>query len=286
MEVSMKNIGLVLEGGGMRGLYTCGVLEFFLEEKIYFDYVIGVSAGACNAASYITRQKGRNERVNIDYIKNWRYMSLRNFILNKSLFGMDFIFDDIPNKHVIFDYEAFEKSKCRFQIGATDCNTGKPVYISKENMGTKFEALRASASLPLISPIVNYRGMELLDGGISDSVPIVKSIQDGNDKNIIVLTRNKGYRKQPVKHTGLIRSKYKNYPKLVDAIVNRHEVYNKTMDFIEKLELEGRALVIRPSEPLKVGRLEKNPDKLRALMKNGYLDMKGLEQRFERFLAE
>lgn len=268
----MQNVGLVLEGGGMRGLYTCGVMERFMEKDLYFKYVIGVSAGACNAVSYISKQRGRNEKVIIGYVKDWRYMSLRSFILTKSYFGMDFIFDEIPNKHVSFDYETFQKSPCDFLIGATDCKTGKPVYFHKEDIGEKFQALRASASLPMISPIVNYKGYELLDGGISDSIPIRKSIKDGNTKNIIVLTRNKGYRKSPSKFTGLLKRTFRKYPLFLETMMNRYKTYNETLDYIEQLEREGKVIVIRPSKELEVGRLEKDPKKLYGLLHNGYTD--------------
>lgn len=277
----MENIGLVLEGGGMRGLYTCGVLECFMEKDLYFNYIIGVSAGACNSVSYISKQKGRNEKVNINFAKDWRYLSMRNLVLKKSLFGMDFIFDEIPNKHVLFDFETFNKSECKLLIGVTDCNTGKPMYISKEDIGGKFEALRASASLPLISPIVNFKGCELLDGGISDSIPILKAIEDGNRKNIIILTRNHEYRKSPVKFTGLLKYRYRKYPKLIETMLNRHINYNKTLDYIEKLENEGKVLVIRPSKKLEVGRIERDKDKLYELFHNGYNDTK---DRFDRIM--
>jgi len=282
----MKNVGLVLEGGGMRGLYTCGVLEYFMENDLYFNYVIGVSAGACNAVSYISRQKGRNEKVIIGFVKNWRYMSLRSFILSKSYFGMDFIFDEIPNKHVLFDFETFYKSPGIFLVGATDCQSGKPIYLNKDDLGEQFQALRASASLPMLSPIVNYKGYELLDGGISDSIPIKKSIKDGNTKNIIVLTRNIGYRKSPGKFNALLKLKYKNYPLLIETMLDRYKNYNETLDYIGHLEDEGKAIVIRPSEALKVDRLEKNPKRLYGLLHNGYNDAKSSYERIIEFISQ
>lgn len=281
----MQNVGLVLEGGGMRGLYTCGVLEYFMEKDLYFNYVIGVSAGACNAASYVSRQKKRNEKVIIGFVQDWRYMSIRNLILSKSYFGMDFIFDEIPNKHVLFDFETFYKSPSAFLVGATDCRTGKPMYLNKEDLGNKFQALRASASLPMISPIVKYKGYELLDGGLSDSIPIEKSINDGNSKNIIVLTRNKGYRKRPAKFTTLLKLKYKKYPLLIETMLNRYRKYNETLDYIEQLENQGQAIVIRPSKELEVGRLEKNPQKLRRLLEQGYEDTKHSYERIKEFVS-
>ena len=280
----MKNVGLVLEGGGMRGLYTCGVLEFFMEMDLYFNYVIGVSAGACNAVSYISRQQRRNEKVIIGFVKNWRYMSLRNLILSKSYFGMDFIFDEIPNKHVSFDFETFYKSPSVFLVGATDCRSGKPIYLNKDDLGEQFQALRASASLPMISPIMHYKGYELLDGGLSDSIPIRKSIRDGNTKNIIVLTRNRGYRKRPGKLNALLKLKYRNYPRLIETMLNRYKNYNKTLDYIEHLESKGKAIVIRPTKELEVGRLEKDPQKLHKLLDQGYEDTKNSYERIIEFV--
>ena len=282
----MKNVGLVLEGGGMRGLYTCGVLECFMENDLYFNYVIGVSAGACNAASYISRQLGRNEKVIIGFIKDWRYMSVRNLILSKSYFGMDFIFDEIPNKHVPFDFETFYKSPGVFLVGTTDCQSGKPMYLNKDDLGEQFQALRASASLPMLSPIVNYKGFELLDGGISDSIPIKKSITDGNTKNIIVLTRNKGYRKNPGKFNALLKLKYKNYPLLIETMLDRYKNYNKTLDYIERLENENKALVIRPSKELEVGRLERDPKKLYELLHSGYDDAANSYEKIMGFISK
>ncbi len=281
---NMKNVGLVLEGGGMRGLYTCGVLEYFMENDLYFNYVIGVSAGACNAVSYISRQQRRNEKVIIGFVKDWRYMSLRNLILSKSYFGMDFIFDEIPNKHVLFDFETFYKSPGVFLVGATDCRSGQPMYLNKNDLGEQFQALRASASLPMLSPIVSYKGYELLDGGISDSIPIKKSIKDGNTKNIIVLTRNKGYKKRPGKFNALLKLKYRNYPQLIETMLNRYKNYNETLDYIDHLEKEGKAVVIRPSKELEVGRLEKDPQKLHRLLQQGYEDTKRSYERIREFV--
>ena len=278
------NIGLVLEGGGMRGLYTCGALEFFMEKDLYFQYIIGVSAGACNAVSYISKQKGRNIKVNTGFLNNWRYMSLRNLLFEKSFFGMDFIFKEIPGKFVPFDYETFQNSPCEFLVGATDCKTGKAVYFNKDDIREGFDALRASSSLPVISPIVQFKGYELLDGGISDSIPIAKSIEDGNDKNVVILTRNKGYRKNPMKFGKLIKIKYRKYPLLIESMMNRYKKYNETLETIEELEGKGKVMVIRPSEQLKVDRIERNSAKLHELFKNGYEDGEKSYERIQEFM--
>lgn len=283
--MNMEKVGLVLEGGGMRGAYTCGALEYLMDKELYFKYIIGVSAGACNAASYISRQKGRNQKISINFVNDPRYLSFRNLLKEKSVFGMNFIFDEIPNKHVLFDYETFYNAQCKFIVGATDCNTGKPVYFNKEDVNGNFDALRASASLPLVSPIVNFKDYELLDGGISDSIPIRKSIADGNTKNIIVLTRNKEYRKSPVKYGNILKFKYKKYPLLVETMMNRYIQYNETLDFIDKLEAEGKVIVIRPSAKLQVGRLEKDTKKLNDLFQNGYEDLKNSYEKIISFIG-
>lgn len=270
----MIHTGLVLEGGGMRGLYTAGVLDFFLEKDMIFSYVIGVSAGACNATSYISRQKGRNKTVNTAFVDDWRYMSFKSLIKNGSLFGMDFIFDDIPNRIVPFDYETFYRSPVIFKIGVTDCITGKPLYFDKDNLNRNLTVLRASSSLPLLSPIVQFKGYHLLDGGITDPIPVRQAIADGYQKTVIVLTRNKGYQKEPLSNPLrlLLEKKYRKYPRFVNAMLNRYKIYNETLDYIDELEQKRQTVVIRPSKKLEVDRFEKNAEKLIALHNQGFED--------------
>lgn len=199
----MVSSGLVLEGGGMRGVYTAGVLEYFMEKELYFPYVIGVSAGACMGASYVSRQKGRNKTVNIEYVSHPQYLSLGNYIRHKQLFGMDFIFDEIPNKLVPFHYDAFLKSDQTFKVGTTDCVTGEAVYYEKNDVEMDIlTLLRASSSLPFIAPMIEYKGRKLLDGGIADSIPVKKSEEDGNVRNVVILTRNADYRKKKAAWSG------------------------------------------------------------------------------------
>ena len=179
----MMQAGLVLEGGGMRGLYTAGVLEYFMEKDLYFPYNIGVSAGACMAASYLSRQKGRNKRVNLDFVEDKRYISFSNFIRKREIFGMDFIFDEIPNRLVPFDMDTFRESPEEFVIVTTDCETGEAVYYDKTNHGDDLvKLLRASSSLPFVASSVEYKGRHLLDGGIVDPIPIKKAQADGYEK--------------------------------------------------------------------------------------------------------
>src|SRR5690625_2786952 len=204
----MVDAGLVLEGGGMRGLYTAGVLEYFMEQNLYFPYNIGVSAGACMAASYLSRQKGRNKKVNIGFIEDKRYISFSNLIKDREVFGMDFIFDEIPNRLVPFDMDTFYENSEEFVIGTTDCETGKPVYYDKTNHGEDLVLLlRASSSLPFVSSSVEYKGRHLLDGGIVDPIPIKKAQQDGFEKNVINLTKKEGTYKRLSKLKSLYKYK-------------------------------------------------------------------------------
>ncbi|MFY4776766.1 patatin-like phospholipase family protein [Metabacillus sp. RGM 3146] len=273
----MERTGLVLEGGGMRGVYTAGVLEYFMENNLYFPYVIGVSAGACIAASYLSRQKGRNHTVNIDYVSDPNYLSFQNLLKRRQLFGMDFIFDHIPNNLVPFDLEGFLQSPETFIVGTTDCETGETVYYNKEANGRDIlTILRASSSLPFIAPIVEYDNKKLLDGGITDSIPIRKSENDGNRRNLLVLTRNAGYLKKKPKMDWLVRRSFKNYPKLTEAILARYKVYNETMAYIEEQEKQGNLFIIRPSSPLEMDRIERNPAKLEKLYQQGLKDAEGL----------
>jgi predicted patatin/cPLA2 family phospholipase len=272
----MEGIGLVLEGGGMRGLYTAGVLDFFMEKGLYFPYVIGVSAGACNGASYLSRQRERSKNINVNYVGDSRYLSIKNLLTKRSLFDMDFIFKEITEELNPFDYNTFFNTKDEFVIVTTECTTGKAVYFYKSKCKDIMTVLRASSSLPFISPIVKFQGMELLDGGIADPIPIRKSIEDGNHKNVVILTRNKGYRKREFKYRLISKIVYKNYNGLTEALIKRHKIYNETIDYIEKLESRGDVFIIRPIKELKVDRIEKNVNRLIELYEMGYEDAKKL----------
>ncbi|MFC5530660.1 patatin-like phospholipase family protein [Cohnella yongneupensis] len=271
----MSSIGLVLEGGGMRGIYTAGVLEYFSEHNVYFPYTVGVSAGACMAASYLSRQLGRNRVVNVNWVSDPRYISWRNLWRKGQLFGMDFIFDEIPNALVPFDYDAFLQGQEELAIGTTDCETGEPIYYSKSDPGFDLlKVLRASSSLPFIAPIVEYGGKQLLDGGISDPIPLRQAEKDGYNRNIVILTRNADYRKSRNRFSWIVKRAYGKYPAFVDTMMRRHAIYNGTLDYIAEQERCGNTFVIRPTEPLAVGRMERNPAKLDALYLQGYKDAK------------
>ena len=265
-----EGVSLVLEGGGTRGFYTAGVFEAFMDEGIMFPYIIGVSAGAANAISYISGQPMRNRQVVENYVADPRYVSKRNLIFHRSMFNMDFIFRTIPQKHIAIDWEMFDSCDTRFLTGAMDCETGNTVWFEKDEVGSGFEAVIASCSVPVISPMVKYKGLTLLDGGVTSPIPVDRSIADGNTFHVIVLTRNAGYRKSEFRYKKLLKFIYGKYPRLVEAVLRRHEVYNRQLELCEELEKEGKAIIIRPQEPLQVERTGSDTKKLLALYDEGH----------------
>ncbi|WP_078427094.1 patatin-like phospholipase family protein [Alkalihalobacterium alkalinitrilicum] len=271
----METTGLVLEGGGMRGLYTAGVLEFFLEQKLFFPYVIGVSAGACMGASYVSKQKGRNKKVNIGLARDPRFLSFRNLLFKRQLFGMDFLFDEIPNKIVPFDYETFKKGPEQFVVGATDCETGEPLYFNKQQYNNDIlTIIRASSSLPFVAPTVAYRGKTLLDGGIIDPIPIRKAQGDGFKKNVVIMTKAEDFKRKPSRSGQVAKLLYRRYPKISELLDKRHLIYNETVALLESQEQEGTVFVIKPSIEVPVSRIERKPERLLALYELGYEDAK------------
>ncbi|WP_088105363.1 patatin-like phospholipase family protein [Halalkalibacter urbisdiaboli] len=269
----MKGTGLVLEGGGMRGLYTAGVLEYFLEQKLFFPYVVGVSAGACMGASYVSRQEGRNKQVNIGLATDKRFVSLRNYLLRRELFGMDFLFNEIPNQIVPFDFDTFFTVNDQFIVGTTDCETGEPVYFHKNSIGKEIlPVIRASSSIPFIARPVKIAGRFLLDGGLSDPIPIQKSIQDGNHKHVIIMTKSKTYRKKPSRLRPFIKRSYYKYPNIARLLSEQHIYYERACSTIETELNKGKAFVIQPSREVAVGMIERNQKKLTNLYELGYED--------------
>ena len=268
------SIGLVLEGGGMRGAYTSGVLEVLLQNAIEFPAVYGISAGACNALSYISKQPKRNFDIFYQYVADKRYISVENLYKTGSLFGFDFIFGELFHELLPFDYQTFFDSPVNLRVGATDMGTGKPVFFSKEELDEQFTAVRASSSLPFVSNIVSYRGHELLDGGCSMPIPLERSIFDGNELNVVVLTRDASYRKNPRPEfpRAVLRAKYGDYPKFVDAMMARPEAYNNELQLCRRQERAGMAVVVRPSSPIITGRYEKDPERLKSIYEMGMRD--------------
>lgn len=282
----MYEAGLVLEGGGMRGLYTAGVLDFFIEKKLAFSSCYGVSAGACHLASYMSGQRGRAYRISVDYLDDKNYCSAYSLLKTGDLFNVDMCYNQIPNELDPFDYEAAEKYPGRGVVVVTDIKSGQAKYVELKNMRRDLVAIRASASLPLVSRNVEINGKMYLDGGMSDSIPIRKSLRDGNLKNIVVLTRPDGYRKKPTSNMAIMRAKYKDYPGVVRDMENRHIVYNKSLDFVKREEKAGRAFVFRPENLIKIERIEKDPKKLRFLYLQGYYDAATRYKEMKKFLEE
>lgn len=263
--------GLVLEGGAFRGLFTAGVLDALLDIGADFKYVVGVSAGATNAYSYISKQKGRNLEIMEKFLDHKRYVGYGNLIRCKSIMDLDFVFDEIPNKHCIFDYDTFYSYDGKMLVGAFNIETGKVEYFDKDSLDDKNMILRASCAIPLMFPFAKINGKLYADGGLKDSIPIKKSIIDGNKKNVIVLTRNEGYVKKQSKANKLTYKLYKNkYPKLADVLNNRYSEYNSQIKFCEELEKKGDAIIIRPTVKMDVSRFERDKNKLKEIYNNGY----------------
>lgn len=281
----MYQAGLILEGGGMRGLYTAGVLDYFLDLGMEFQEVYGVSAGICNACSYLSKQRGRSLRVNTEYLEDPRYCGMESFLKTGDLFGADMLYDVIPNELDPYDYEIFEKYPGRAYAVVTNCETGQAEYMRLREMHEDILAVRASSSLPMVSRMVEIEGNYYLDGGISDSIPLIQSMKNGNQKNVIVLTRDPSYRKTPSKTMAAFRVRYHNYPRLIQQMEHRHIRYNKTLELIRKGQEAGRVFVIQPQKPVEIGRIEKDKEKLEALYHVGYEDARESYESLMDFLA-
>lgn len=284
----MYKAGLVLEGGGMRGLYTAGILDFFLEKGITFENCYGVSAGACHLASYMAGQIGRAYRVSTNYLNDKNYCSFYSLIKTGDLFGEEMCYHKIPEELDKFDYEGFSRYPGKGYAVVTDVKTGKPVYLQLKDLDKNIDYIRASASLPLVSRNVKIGDREYLDGGAADSIPIRKAIKDGNEKNVIILTRPQGYKKKPASasNVALMKAKYKDSPGIVKAMANRHILYNKCLRYVEKLELEGKAFVFRPESIIKIDRIEKDVKKLKVLYLQGYHDASINYELMKKFLEK
>lgn len=265
-------IGIVCEGGGMRGIYTSGVLQSFLDADFNADLLVGVSAGASNGVSYVSRQNGRCLRTNVDYVGNKKYKSIQNFIKTGSVFGWDYIFGEIPESLDPFDMEAFRANPCDFYVGATDVETGKCVYFGKEEISKGFTVLRASCSMPLLATMIEFKGRKYMDGGIRDSIPIDKAIGEGCDLIIVILTRPRDYRKKTQRLRPLIRTVYRKYPNLIKSIELRHLVYNHTLERLKRMEEEGTVIVVAPDDSLPVGRMGSNRDNMMSAYQTGLED--------------
>ena len=268
----MYQAGLVLEGGGMKGMYTAGVLDFFLDKGIEFSGVYGVSAGACHMCSYLSKQRGRALDIGIDYLDNKKYCSVHSLLTTGDLFNVKTAYYLIPEYLNPYDYAAFDKYEGRAYAVVTNIVTGKPEYLRLKDMKKDIEAVRASASLPLVSRNVKIGNKLYLDGGMTDAVPIKKSIMSGNRKNVVVLTKEEGFVRKPTTHLELMKLRYLKYPKIAEVMAERHITYNDTMAYLEEQQANGQAFVIRPKNKSDVGRIEKDAEKLKALYEEGYRD--------------
>lgn len=266
-----ENSILVLEGGSLRCLFTAGVLDVLMEQGVDFPAVAGVSAGSLSGINYLSGQIGRTARINFDYIHDKRYLSFRNLLRTRSVFNFDFLFNEVSNELLPLDYDAFHNSPKAFFAFSTDCRTGEPVVHQKGVCPDILLATRASSSMPLLAPMVEVEGKRCLDGGISIPVPARWAVEQGYEKIVVVQTRHSGYRKRPV-GSGLLRAYrhlYRDFPLLVERLRQFPVLYNEVAADIRTLEQEGRVFVLRPSEPVAVSRLEKDPEKLKALYRQG-----------------
>ena len=281
----MAKNGLVLEGGAMRGIYTAGVIDVFLENGINFDLTIGVSAGACFGCNIKSKQQGRALRYNLRFCRDKRYCSFRELLKSGDIYGYEFCYHKIPEKLDAFDWETYRNDPSEFYVVATDLKTGKPVYKKLEKMDRgDMEWVRASASMPVVSNTVKIGNQRLLDGGIADSIPAEKALELGCDKAVVVLTRPSGYEKKQDPLLPVEKIRYKNYPKFIKALEGRMDMYNNELAAIERLEKEGRVFVIRPSEQPVASRIEHDPEKLLATYNLGHRDAEKLLPALKRFL--
>lgn len=265
-----EKTGLVLEGGGMRGVFTCGVLDYLMDEKISFPYTIGVSAGACNGLSYMSHQRGRGKYSNIDLLAKYKYIGVRPLIKRRGLIDQQLLFHRFPDQILPYNYKAYAENPNRFEMVTTDCRTGRACYWEEKYDEKRIiDIVKASSSLPYACPIIYVDGRPMLDGGIVDSIPLLRAYELGYDKCVVVLTRNRGYRKSG-KQVMVPRFIYKEYPRLRVALRNRNKIYNEQLELVERLEDEGRIVVIRPEEPIVVDRMETNVKKLTGLYEQGY----------------
>lgn len=262
--------GLILEGGGMRGVFTSGVLDNLMDRGIRFPYTIGVSAGACNGISYMSEQRGRAKYCNIDLLEKYRYIGLKHLLLKGNIMDFDLLFRRIPEELYPYDYEKYAEQEGIFEMVTTSCKSGNPCYFNEKHDARRIiEIVRASSSLPFVSPIAYVDGEPMVDGGVSDSIPLLRARELGYNNNIVVLTRNKGYRK-PEKETKVPPLFYRKYPALREAIRSRNAIYNKQISLVEELEEQGKLIVLRPERPIVVDRMERNTQKLIDLYDEGY----------------
>ena len=262
--------GLILEGGALRGLFSAGVIDVMMENNITYDGLIGVSAGAAFGCNYKSKQIGRVIRYNMRFCNNPRYCGLHSLLTSGNIYNTDFAYGEVPLVHDPFDFDTYKSNPMDFYVVCTDIESGKPIYhkyLGYDDHG--FDWIRASASMPIVSKIVEIDNLKLLDGGISDSIPLKKFEEMGYEKNVLVLTRPYDYIKKKNALLPLMKLIYKDYPKMIEAMERRHIDYNETLSYINKLENEGKIFVIRPKESIKIKKVEKDPSKLKEVYNIG-----------------
>lgn len=269
MQIDRKT-ALVLEGGGMRGVFTSGVLDAFMKHDLTFPYIVAVSAGACNGMSYVSHQPRRARISNIDYLARYKYIGLRHLVTQGCIFDRELLYDKFPNQYLPFDFDTFFSSPMTFEMVTTNCLTGQPMYLSERHDRQRaLDIVRASSSLPYVSKIVDVDGIPMLDGGIVDSIPLQHAIDMGHPTNVLVLTRNRGYR-DTGKDMKILRFIYRKYPRLRVVLSRRLAAYNAQLEYVERMEDEGRVICIRPERPMEVDRIEKDIAKLERLYEEGF----------------
>ena len=278
-----NNTGLVLEGGGMRGVFTCGVLDYLMDHKISFPYTVGVSAGACNGLSYMSHQRGRGKYSNIDLLAKYKYIGIRPLLKKRGLIDQQLLFHRFPDRILPYNYKAYAENPNRFEMVTTDCRTGKACYWEEKYDEKRIiDIVKASSSLPYACPVIYVDGRPMLDGGIVDSIPLLRAYEQGYDKCVVVLTRNRGYRKSE-KKAFVPNFIYKQYPRLRVALRNRNKLYNAQLELVERLESEGKIIVIRPEKPIVVDRMETSTKKLTDLYLEGYACAQKVMEGLEKF---
>lgn len=287
--MKLENKGLVLEGGGMRGAYTAGVLDYLMRQNVEFPYVIGVSAGANNGANYVADQRERNKKVFVDMVTDERYLGLKNLIKDGNYFGMEFLFKKLPNELVPFDYETFGNSPITFKVVVTNCRTAKTEYFDKDKYDPKYfgeNILRASSSIPVLTKPVKINGEYYFDGGITDPIPLEKAKKDGYENNVVILTKHKGFRLKYRRSRIILKLLLRDYPQLADTLKSRYKIYNNCIEWVEKLEEKGQIFIFRPQSELEIGGLESNPKNLKKIYNRGYEETKNRFADFEKWNEE
>ena len=276
---------LVLEGGGFRGIYTSGVLDYFMEQGLYLPQVYGISAGALNALGYAAKQPGRTAQINFRFCHDKHYISVHNMIKYRCAFNLEFIFDTIPERYIPFDYSTFFSSPVQIHVGATNLLTGRCDFFGKDQMDKKLFPARASAALPLFSYIFYLNGVPYLDGGIACPIPIARSVRDGNKKHVIILTRNASFVRKPTSHMHLIRQVYRQYPNFIATEEKRHLIDRRQRSSCALLSKTGQAFVLQPKQPLTISAMRADEQSLRELYIQGYEEAKEAFPQLMEFLS-